>query len=89
MSIYEEWVRKVIASWKTKKQAMWIIQKQFERSWIFKEWTSELTKYGKLRDSMTEEERAISRVDKAKKIPSYKLKYVWWRVLIKNIYKKW
>lgn len=89
VSIYESWIKKLIESWKTRKQAIWIIQSQFEKSGIFKKGTQELTKYWKQRQNMTEEERAIDRVSRAKWIPAHKLKYVWWRVLVKNIYKRW
>ena len=88
MKLYESWLQKLIQSWKTKKQAVWILQAQFEKSGIFKKWTQELTKYWKERENMTEEERAIDRIARARNMPKYKFKYVWWRVLIKNIYKK-
>jgi len=87
-SLFESWYKKLRASWKTIKQAKWILQYQFEKSWIFKPWTQELTKYWKEREAMTEDERAIDRVSKAKKIPAYKLKIVWGKVRVKNIYKK-
>lgn len=87
MKIYESWIKKLIEAWKSKKQAEWIIQAQFEKSWIFKQWTKELTRYWRERDSMTEKERALSRYSRERWVPIYKLKYLWWRVLIKNIYK--
>ena len=89
VSIYESWLKKLITSWKSKKQAIWILQGQFERSGIFKKWTQDLTKYWKVRQNMSEEERAIDRISRARGIPPHKLKYVWWRVLVKNIYKRW
>ena len=87
-NIYESWVEKVISQWKTRKQAQAIIQAQFEKTWIFKPWTQDLTTYGRNRNSMSQSERAITRVSKSKDIPAYKLKYIWWRVLLKNLYKK-
>lgn len=86
--IRESWYKQLIEEWKTKKQAEGILQSQFEKSGIFKPWTQELTTYGRYRQNMTQGERAIDRYAKWHKVSPDKLKYVNWRVVIKNIYKK-
>lgn len=88
MRLRDSWYKQLINAWKTKKQAQWILQSQFEKSWIFKPWTQELTTYGRYRQNMSEEERAIDRYSRWHKISPYKLKYVNGKVLVKNIFKR-
>ena len=53
---------KLKLKWNTDAQANWIMQKVFEKAWIFIKWTQILTEYWLQRDKMTAEERAISRI---------------------------
>lgn len=88
MWLYEDWLKKIMNRGIKKKNAENILQAQFEKYWIFKKWTKDLTRYWRRRENMTESERAIDRVARSKWQPPHRFKYVRWRVLVKNIYKK-
>lgn len=88
MSLIQDTLDKLKKAGKTDKQARWIMQKQFEQSWVFIKWTQMLTEYWIEREKMTSEERAVDRLAKSQ-WESYDKYIVWenWKPRVKNQYR--
>ena len=89
MSMFDDAVNSAIKKqWLSRLDATKLITNKFQEFWLFVKGTRQLTKKWQDREKMTKSERAIDRYAKSNNISPYKLRYTWWRVLVKWIYKK-
>ena len=89
MNIYDKAVNKLVKKWYTSVNAEKIITKAFQKSGIFAPGTQKFTQYWEKRNTMSPEERAITRQSKWKWHPAswYKYDKKTGRAVLKNQYK--